>query len=118
MSHAVTRRASVVSGCISIIADLLIHWRYPVPVFFILPAAGREIERLQLHAEWSRVAGSHWTVVYTGDRWNLHASTTHEDFIRGIQFGAVDAPLLHGDTKFIAHHVDQGIARDALEDVF
>ena len=47
---------------------ILVDWRYPIPVFFVLAATGREIERLQLHAEWPGFSVSYQATIYAGNR--------------------------------------------------
>src|SRR6266487_6083733 len=99
------------------LTSALIYWSYPIAIFFVLTTASRKVECLQLHAKWTGLACSHETTVYTGNRRNLHTRTAQEDFISGIEFCAIDAPLFHTHAKFLAHHVNQSISRDTLEDI-
>src|SRR6266702_6968850 len=100
------------------LTSALIYWSYPIAIFFALTTASRKVECLQLHAKWTRLACSHGTTVYTGNRRNLHTRSAHEDFISGIEFCAINAPLFHRHAKFLVHHVDQSIARDPLKNIF
>src|SRR5579875_685924 len=91
--------------------------RDPGAVARILAPTGREIGLLQLHSKRPWLAAAHGPAVYAADRRNLHARAAQKDFVAGIQFGAVDAPLLHLHTEILFDHRYQGVARNALKDI-
>src|SRR5258708_31471519 len=74
---------------------------YPVAIFWIFAPTGCEISLLQLHSQWSRLACTYTPSVHACDRRDLHACSAQKDLFAGVEFSAINAPLLNLHAKFL-----------------
>src|SRR5262249_27436856 len=91
--------------------------RQPVPVCRALASRDAEVEVVDLPDQRPHLPVAHGDAVDGADRDDLPAATAEKRLVTHVQLSPVDVPLLDAEIQLLGKELEQGLARDALQDV-
>jgi hypothetical protein len=100
-----------------VLRHLRVHRRTPFFVFSTLPAYNVEVERLQLAGKRTGGTIADGAVIDADDGCDLGTGSAEEDFVGGVELGAVYHTFAGDAIEFAMGELDHRVASDAQKNV-